>query len=169
MKKTLFGVASIVLLAIALQGSVAAQVEMIPPTTVPPGPPGASFFYTNALVPPPHEKVFRFVGGAENLGFPGPSPLVIYFDWVEPSGTFTSPPITFTLSPFTTNPIDTGDFILPFCPSSVSIHFETDTAPALVVGSFSHICRPVPEPSAWANSLLAIGSLGLGLRWRRPR
>lgn len=132
-----------------LAAGIQAQVEFIPPTTVPPGgPPGVTFDYMNVLVPPPHEKVFSFMGGAESLGFPMPTPLVVFFDWTEPGGTFTSPPITFTITPFTTTPIDTGPFILPFCPRDVSIHFESPgPTPVIVTGAFSHICRQIPEPS----------------------
>jgi hypothetical protein len=135
-----------------------AQVEMIPPTPVPPGPPpGTSFTYPNVLVPPPHEKVFRFMGGAESGGAPVPTTFTVFFDWVEPGGTMFSPPITFTLLPFTTNPIDTMDFILPFCPELVSIHFVNGgPVPAFVTGSFIHECRPVPEPCSMLSIVVAL-------------
>ena len=171
MKRFLNTVFIAVLAVIVFAADAKAQVETFPPTTILPGPPpGTSFVFPNVVFPPPNQKVFRFVGAADNTGARVPTPFTIFFDWVEPGGTFFSPPVTFTLLPFMTNPIDTMDFILPFCPQQVSIHFVNGgPTPAVVTGDFIHECRPVPEPFGLSSMMGALFFAAWGGIRRRLR
>ena len=152
-------------LVTALASIASAQVEPIF-TAVPPGLDGTTLIFPNDIPPDPDHKVFHFIGVAESHGFPEPSTLTVFFDWILPTGGVgTSPPVTFTMAPFMGAPVETS-YVLDFCPNEVSIHFLTSSpAGASVSGSFTHLCLPVPEPSALAA--LAIPA-SLLLRRKRP-
>ncbi len=144
-----------------------AEVDPIPPTTVPPGPDGVTLLFPNALVPPPHYKVFRFTGEADAGSATVPTPFTVLFDWLDPTGgPAFSPPFEFVLEPLVTTLLDTGEFTLPFCPQQVSLHFlNGGTTPAVVKGMFLHECRPIPEPAG----LTTLAGICLFFAWSARR
>lgn len=156
-----------IVLVLTLSRLAQAEVETVF-APVPPGPVGATLSYHNLIPPAPDHKRLRFFGAAESNGFPGPTTVSIQFDWLLPAGgTALSPPMTFPVLPFTTNPVDTGTYTLDFCPSEVSLHFLTDSPAGMSMsGSFEHTCVAVPEP---ASAIALFAGAGLGLIRRRKR
>lgn len=146
---------------LTISATATAETEQIGPLTLVPGQP-VDLWYPNELPPDPFEKVLQFLGEAESFSSTGtPGILEIAFDYDDPvhgqgymsMGQFAIPPG----GPVT---VSAGPWILPFCPESVSIHFEVfDTESMRLQGIFDHTC--VPEPT----SLLMIVA-GLLLRRR---
>ncbi|HEV8604345.1 MAG TPA: PEP-CTERM sorting domain-containing protein [Tepidisphaeraceae bacterium] len=153
-------------LVLALSHLAQAEVEPVF-TPVPPGPDGVTLLYTNLIPPAPDHKNLRFFGAAESNGFPGLTSVSIQFDWLLPGGgTALSPPMTFPVLPLIGNPVDTGTYLVDFCPTDVSLHFVTDSPAGMSMsGSFEHTCIPVPEP---ATAMVVFAAAGMGLI-RRPR
>ncbi|MFM8357859.1 MAG: hypothetical protein ACKOET_04825 [Verrucomicrobiota bacterium] len=118
-------------------------------------------------------KLLTFVGTAtqefDPTGAPTPpGTLIGFFDWRGTSGVdFLSPASFFSTAPNQPVPVEFS-WVIDFCPSQVSLHFESPNGRYTVSGTFTHECLPVPEASAVVPSLsLAAGVAGWA--WRRRR
>lgn len=157
------------LLSLTAVGVTRAEVEPISILLAPNQP--VDFFFPNPLPPDPDHKDMFFVGTATSLG--GFGVLHIVFDYFDPilGEVVVPPPMSlFEIPPGDPVPIDTGVITLPNCPQQVSLHLylPIDSAPIELVGEFTHICLPVPEPSTLALGGIALGCLAVWRIRRRP-
>lgn len=104
-----------------------------------------------------HPKRLVWEGFTGTMGDPAQGGVSLKFDWIDPltGGGVYSP--DFPLPPNAGTAIE---YIIPFCPQQVSIHFETENPAGYVVqGVFVHEC--VPEPSQFAL-VAGLGMLTFG-------
>jgi hypothetical protein len=112
---------------------------------------------------PDHPKRLVWEGFTQTTGDPAAGGVTMKFDWLDPltGGIVYSP--DFPLPP---NEGATVEFVIPFCPPQVSIHFESSNpAGYLVEGVFLHECV-IPEPHE-VGFVMALGLLSFG--WLRRR
>jgi hypothetical protein len=146
-------------------------------TWTPNDPPVFEFSFPNHVHPDPSQKVFQFVGEAKSLVVaPTTFDIQIYFDYTDASGgSVLIPPPPFGYhnvlpADGVLHHIEGGPYVLGFCPTQVSIHFEiASEVPIQFQGLFDHTCIMVPEPSGIALAALAGSGILLALRRRRYR
>lgn len=135
--------------------------EDIGPVTVVPSQPFGLEFPN--MPDPIHPKFVYFEGHGRSL-IPGQTATIrVSFDWrldLADPPVFT-PPVLFPVP-------DTGggiylEYLIPFCPPWVSIHFETDFD-VQIEGMFVHQC--IPEPAEY-GLIAGLGAVLFGLVRRR--
>lgn len=145
---------------------VSAQVlstETIGPILIVPGQ-TVDLWFPN-VYDPDHPKRLVWEGWTQTTGDPAAGGVTLKFDWLDPltGGVVYSP--EFAL------PVNQGtavEFLIPFCPPQVSLHFETGNPTGFQVqGVFIHECI-IPEPHE-VGVVMALGLLGFGWLRRRPQ
>ncbi|MBE7499072.1 MAG: hypothetical protein HS113_01930 [Verrucomicrobiales bacterium] len=100
-----------------------------------------------------------------------PAGLTLQFDWIDPQwGKQYSPGFSLTVNPTgSASPVlDRIEYLLPFCPPEVSIHFRTDAnlvGVFIINGAFTHECL-IPEPADY-GLIAALGAVAFGVFRRR--
>lgn len=164
-------IATLFLLAISPLAATAAtippDISIFPPGSID-GP--SSYELSFALEADSAPTHLHFDGSVQNSSFANPANVSFWFDWTDTDGTtHTSDPESFALYPITgahigrSSEFFTQDFVIPYSPANVSVHFTNNTAisldgrPVLVSGTF----EAVPEPgSALFFAMALMGLLG---------
>lgn len=126
------------------------------------------FYYPNVLPPHADHKQLDAFFAIFNPG--DPALLEVAFDYLDNDGNTVIVPLAqspLTILPRGTFPYTVGPVTLPFCPPQVSLHLKLIQGDFIEIqeGRFTHVCIPVPEPTA--AGAVAVGAVGLAVACRR--
>lgn len=117
------------------------------------------------------EGTVEGVGYSTEAGTVVPAGLTLQFDWIDPQlGKQYSQAFALTVNPTgSASPVlDRIEYLVPFCPPEVSIHFRTDAnlvGVFIINGAFTHECL-IPEPADY-GLIAALGAVAFGVFRRR--